>query len=390
MKNIKLMNKIAAVGTDIFDRAEYTVDAELPLELADALMVRSAALHDVELPARVLAIARCGAGVNNIPVEKCAEQGVVVFNTPGANANGVKELTVCALALASRDIAGGIEWSSSLEGDVAAQVEKGKSAFGGVEFSGKTLGVIGLGAIGGQVANTALNLGMKVLGYDPYLTVDAAWNLSGGIGHAKTLDEIFEAADYITLHVPAVAANKGMINAASIAKMKDGVRIINLARADLAVAADVKAALASGKVASYVTDFPTAETVGVKGIVNIPHLGASTEESEDNCAVMAARQLDAYLKTGNIRNSVNYPTVEMPMGAGTRICVLHANIPAVIANISGVLSERGINIENLTNKSKGDNAYTLVETTGALDAAVAATVKSEIEALEGIHRVRVI
>ena len=231
---------------------------------------------------------------------------------------------------------------------------------------------------------------MKVLGYDPYLTVDAAWNLSGGIGHAKTLDEIFEAADYITLHVPAVAANKGMINAASIAKMKDGVRIINLARADLAVAADVKAALASGKVASYVTDFPTAETVGVKGIVNIPHLGASTEESEDNCAVMAARQLDAYLKTGNIRNSVNYPTVEMPMGAGTRICVLHANIPAVIANISGVLSERGINIENLTNKSKGDNAYTLVETTGALDAAVAATVKSEIEALGGIHRVRVI
>ena len=390
MKNIKLMNKIAAVGTDIFDRAEYTVDAELPLESADALMVRSAALHDVELPARVLAIARCGAGVNNIPVEKCAEQSVVVFNTPGANANGVKELTVCALALASRDIAGGIEWASSLEGDVAAQVEKGKSAFGGVEFSGKTLGVIGLGAIGGQVANTALNLGMKVLGYDPYLTVDAAWNLSGGIGHAKTLDEIFEAADYITLHVPAVAANKGMINAASIAKMKDGVRIINLARADLAVAADVKAALASGKVASYVTDFPTAETVGVKGIVNIPHLGASTEESEDNCAVMAARQLDAYLKTGNIRNSVNYPTVEMPMGAGTRICVLHANIPAVIANISGVLSDRGINIENLTNKSKGDNAYTLVETTGALDAAVAATVKSEIEALEGIHRVRVI
>lgn len=390
MKNIKLMNKIAAVGTDIFDRAEYTVDAELPLESADALMVRSAALHDVEFPARVLAIARCGAGVNNIPVEKCAEQGVVVFNTPGANANGVKELTVCALALASRDIAGGIEWASYLEGDVAAQVEKGKSAFGGVEFSGKTLGVIGLGAIGGQVANTALNLGMKVLGYDPYLTVDAAWNLSGGIGHAKTLDEIFEAADYITLHVPAVAANKGMINAASIAKMKDGVRIINLARADLAIAADVKAALASGKVASYVTDFPTAETVGVKGIVNIPHLGASTEESEDNCAVMAARQLDAYLKTGNIRNSVNYPTVEMPMGAGTRICVLHANIPAVIANISGVLSERGINIENLTNKSKGDNAYTMVETTGALDAAVAAMVKSEIEALEGIHRVRVI
>ncbi len=390
MKKIKLMNKIAAVGTNIFDRAEYTVDAELPLEAADAIMVRSAALHDVELPDGVLAIARCGAGVNNIPVEKCAQKGVVVFNTPGANANGVKELTLCALALASRDIAGGIAWAASLKGDVAAQVEKGKSVFGGVEFAGKTLGVVGLGAIGGQVANAALNLGMKVLGYDPYLTVDAAWGLSGNIGHAKTLDEIFAASDYITLHVPAVAANKGMICAESIAKMKDGVRLINLARADLAVAADVKAAVASGKIACYVTDFPTDETVGVKGIVNIPHLGASTEESEDNCAVMAARQLDAYLKTGNIRNSVNYPTVEMPMGAGTRVCVLHANVPAVIANISTALSTRGINIENLINKSKGDNAYTLVETTGVLDAAVSGSVRSAIEALDGICRVRVI
>ena len=323
-------------------------------------------------------------------MKKCAEEGIVVFNTPGANANGVKELTVCALALASRDIAGGIEWASSLTGDVAAQVEKGKSAFGGVEFAGKTLGVIGLGAIGGQVANAALALGMKVLGFDPYLTVDAAWNLSGGIGHAKSLDEIYAAADYITLHVPAVAANRGMINRESIAKMKGGVRIINLARADLAVAADIKEALAAGKVASYVTDFPTPETVGVKGIVNIPHLGASTEESEDNCAVMAARQLDAYLRTGNIRNSVNYPSVEIPMGDGTRICALHANIPAVIANISGVLSGYGINIENLTNKSKGDNAYTLVETTGVLDADVAAAITEKIGALEGMHRVRII
>lgn len=390
MKKIKLMNKIAAVGTDVFDRAEYEVGADLPLESADAIMVRSAALHDTAFPAGVLAIARFGAGVNNIPVEKCAEEGIVVFNTPGANANGVKELTVCALALASRDIAGGIEWASSLTGDVAAQVEKGKSAFGGVEFAGKTLGVIGLGAIGGQVANTALALGMKVLGFDPYLTVDAAWNLSGGIGHAKSLDEIYAASDYITLHVPAVAANRGMINRESIAKMKDGVRIINLARADLAVAADVKEALAAGKVASYVTDFPTPETVGVKGIVNIPHLGASTEESEDNCAVMAARQLDAYLRTGNIRNSVNYPSVEIPMGDGTRICALHANIPAVIANISGVLSGYGINIENLTNKSKGDNAYTLVETTGVLAADVAAAITEKIGALEGMHRVRII
>ena len=388
MKKIKLMNKIAAVGTDIFDRAEYEVGADLPLESADAIMVRSADMHDTEFPPCVLAIARAGAGVNNIPVEKCAEEGIVVFNTPGANANGVKELTVCALALASRDIAGGIMWASSLTGDVASQVEKGKSAFAGVEFAGKTLGVIGLGAIGGQVANAALALGMNVLGYDPFLTVDAAWNLSGGIGHAKSLDEIYAAADYITLHVPAVAANRGMINRESIAKMKDGVRIINLARADLAVAAEE--ALAAGKVASYVTDFPTPETVGVKGIVNIPHLGASTEESEDNCAVMAARQLDAYLRTGNIRNSVNYPSVEIPIGEGTRVCVLHANIPAVIANISGVLSGYGINIENLTNKSKGDNAYTLVETTGVLAADVAAAITEKIGALDGIHRVRII
>ena len=379
------LNAISEKGTSLFGADfEKTED----IREADAVMIRSASMHEMELPPMLEAVARAGAGVNNIPLEKCAEQGIVVFNTPGANANGVKELTVCALALASRDIAGGIEWASSLTGDVAAQVEKGKSAFGGVEFAGKTLGVIGLGAIGGQVANTALALGMKVLGFDPYLTVDAAWNLSGGIGHAKSLDEIYAASDYITLHVPAVAAKKKKKKKKT--KMKDGVRIINLARADLAVAADVKEALAAGKVASYVTDFPTPETVGVKGIVNIPHLGASTEESEDNCAVMAARQLDAYLRTGNIRNSVNYPSVEIPMGDGTRICALHANIPAVIANISGVLSGYGINIENLTNKSKGDNAYTLVETTGVLAADVAAAITEKIGALEGMHRVRII
>ncbi|MCQ2354704.1 MAG: 3-phosphoglycerate dehydrogenase family protein [Clostridia bacterium] len=388
MKNIKLMNKIASVGTDVFSRAKYTVGDNV--DNADAIMVRSAALHDLEFNPELLAIARCGAGVNNIPIDRCTDAGIVVFNTPGANANAVKELTICALALASRNIVGGIEWAKTLETDVAKSVEKGKSAFAGVEFAGKTLGVVGLGAIGGLVANAATHLGMNVIGYDPYITVDAAWNLSRSIGHAATLDEVFEKADYITLHVPAVAANIGMICAANIAKMKDGVRIINLARADLAVAADVKAAIASGKVAAYVTDFPTEETVGVPGIVNIPHLGASTEEAEDNCAVMAAKQLDAYLTTGNIRNSVNFPTVEIPYSGQTRVCVLHANVPAVISKISGIFSDRGINIENLTNKSRGNNACTLLELSRSISDIEEDDVMKQIAEINGVWRVRVI
>lgn len=388
MKKIKLMNKIASVGTDVFSRAKYTVGDNV--DNADAIMVRSAALHDLEFNPELLAIARCGAGVNNIPIDRCTDAGIVVFNTPGANANAVKELTICALALASRNIVGGIEWAKTLETDVAKSVEKGKSAFAGVEFAGKTLGVVGLGAIGGLVANAATHLGMNVIGYDPYITVDAAWNLSRSIGHAATLDEVFEKADYITLHVPAVAANIGMICAANIAKMKDGVRIINLARADLAVAADVKAAIASGKVAAYVTDFPTEETVGVPGIVNIPHLGASTEEAEDNCAVMAAKQLDAYLTTGNIRNSVNFPTVEIPYSGQTRVCVLHANVPAVISKISGIFSDRGINIENLTNKSRGNNACTLLELSRTISDIEEDDVMKQIAEINGVWRVRVI
>lgn len=388
MKNIKLMNKIAAVGTDVFDRDLYNVGDDV--SPTDAIMVRSAALHDLEFDPGLLAIARCGAGVNNIPIDRCTEAGIVVFNTPGANANAVKELTICALALASRNIVGGVDWANGLTSDVAKTVEKGKSAFGGIEFSCKTLGVIGLGAIGGLVANAATHLGMNVIGYDPYITVDAAWKLSRTIGHASTIDEVFEKADYITLHVPAVGANLGMICADNIAKMKDGVRIINLARADLAVAADVKAGLACGKIASYVTDFPTEETVGVPGIVNIPHLGASTDEAEDNCAVMAARQLDEYLRTGNIRNSVNFPAVEIPFSDNIRISILHANVPAVISKVSGMISEKGINIENLTNKSRGANACTLVELSAGSTAADAEAVKEEIAKIPGIWRVRII
>jgi D-3-phosphoglycerate dehydrogenase len=355
------MNKIAKVGTDVFDRSEYAVgDA---VESPVAMMVRSASLHETEFGKELLAIARCGAGVNNIPVDRCAEQGIVVFNTPGANANGVKELAICALMLASRDIVGGVEWAKTLTTDVAKSVEKGKSAYGGCEIAGKTLGVIGLGAIGGLVANAAHHLGMEVLGCDPYITVNAAWSLSRSIEKAATYDEIYEKADYITLHVPATPTTKNMINRDTIAKMRDGVRIINLARADLVDAEALKEALASGKVAAYVTDFPTEATQGVKGVVSIPHLGACTEESEDNCAVMAAHELDDFLKTGNIKNSVNYPNVQLPVTPGThRLCVMHKNIPNTLSYVTSQVSASGINIENMANGSKGDYAYTIVET----------------------------
>ena len=384
MKNILCLNKIAAVGTDKLDKAEYNVGTDVASP--DAIMVRSAAMHDMTFAPETLAIARAGAGVNNIPVDRCAKEGIVVFNTPGANANGVKELAICALMLASRDVVGGIEWASTLTEDVAKSVEKGKSQFAGVEIQGKTLGVIGLGAIGGLVANAALQLGMKVVGCDPFLSVDAAWNIDSHVKHAATFEDVFKVADYVTLHVPSTKDTKGMICEKSLSLMKDGVRIINLARADLVNADDLKCALASGKVASYVTDFPTEETIGVKGIVAIPHLGASTAESEDNCAVMAALELDDYLRYGNIKNSVNFPNLSMPMSGDKRVCVLHANIPTMLSQITAILSEVGVNIENLTNKSKGDNAYTVVDVTGD----VSADAVAKLTAVEGVVRVRVI
>ena len=387
MKNIKCLNKIAAIGTDKLDRAVYNVGTDV--ENPDAIMVRSAAMHDMEFGKELLAIARAGAGVNNIPIDRCSKEGIVVFNTPGANANGVKELAICALMLASRNIVGGIEWAKTLEGTegVAKAVEAGKSKFAGVEIKGKTLGVIGLGAIGGLVANAAVALGMNVVGCDPFLSVEAAWNIDSHVVKAATFDEVFKVADYVTLHVPSTPDTKGMINAATLATMKDGVRIINLARADLVNAADMKAALESGKMAAYVTDFPTEDVLGVPGVVAIPHLGASTAEAEDNCAVMAAVQLDDYLRYGNIKNSVNFPNVSMPVVDGhKRICVLHANVPAVISGVTSVLSDVGANIENMVNKSKGDNAYTLVDFTGDL----ADGVVEKITAIAGVMRVRVI
>ncbi len=386
MKKIKLMNKIAAVGTDVFDKNIYEVSDSV--ENPDAIMVRSASLHDMAFPDSLLAISRAGAGVNNIPTDACAEQGIVVFNTPGANANGVKELAVAALMLASRDVVGGIEWvkANAADPNLAKTVEKEKSKFAGCEILGKTLGVIGLGAIGGLVANTAKNLGMKVVGCDPYLTVNAAWSLSSSVHHADSYDEIYAVSDYITLHVPATATTKGMINKDTIAKMKDGVRIINLARAELVNSEDMKAALESGKVAAYVTDFPTPDTVNMKNVVNIPHLGASTAESEDNCAVMAAHELDDFLRTGNIKNSVNYPAVSIPHTGDKRICLCHKNIANVLSQITGIVSGEGINIENFSNGSKGDYAYTIVE----IKVDVPDKIIPKLEAIEGVIKVRVI
>ena len=384
--NIQLLNKIAAVGTDKLDKSLYTIGADV--QNPDAIMVRSAAMHDMEFGKELKAIARAGAGVNNIPIDRCSKEGIVVFNTPGANANGVKELAVCALLLASRDVVGGVKWAESLQGTegVAKAVEAGKSQFAGCEIAGKTLGVIGLGAIGGMVAGIATHLDMKVVGCDPYISVDGAWHLNHHVTQAATYEDIYKTADYITLHVPATPTTKNMINAESIAMMKDGVKIINLSRADLVNAADVKAALESGKISAYVTDFPTEDILGVKGVVAIPHLGASTEESEDNCAVMAAVELDNYLRYGNIKNSVNFPAVDMPMTTGVRVCVLHANVPTIISQITTVLSEAGVNIENLTNKSKGDNAYTVLDITGNVDCSAA----EKIEAIADVFKVRII
>lgn len=384
MKNIKLMNKIASVGTDVFDRSIYNVGDDVAN--ADAIMVRSAALHEMEFNPELEAIARCGAGVNNIPVEKCTENGVVVFNTPGANANGVKELAICALIMAARDVVGGIKWAESLKGQegIAKLVEKGKGAYVGNELVGKKLGVIGLGAIGGMVANAANALGMVVMGCDPYITPRAAWSLAPSIKQAASYEEIYKTCDYISIHVPATPQTKNMICEKTLSMMKDGVKIINLARADLVNAADIKKAIADGKVSRYIVDFPTEETVGENGIVNIPHLGASTFESEDHCAVMAAKQLDEYLKCGNIVNSVNFPNVSMPHNSAARVCVMHKNIPNMISQITASFASSNVNIENLANGSKGDIAYTIVETNDKADEAIV----NCVSAIEGVFKVK--
>lgn len=386
MYKIKTYNKISKSGLEVFDE-KYTIGDEV--ENADGAIVRSAALHDTEFPASLKAIARAGAGTNNIPIDRCSEQGIVVFNTPGANANAVKELVLAGLFLSSRRVVSGIEWAKTLKGngaEVGKMVEKGKGAFGGPEIKGKKLGVIGLGAIGVMVANAANHLGMTVYGYDPYLSVKSAWNLNHNAVYINDINEIYANCDYITIHVPLVDSTKKMINADTIAKMKDGVRILNFSRAALVDDAALIAALESGKVAAYVTDFPTDEVLGVDGIIAIPHLGASTPESEDNCASMAAKELIDYIENGNIVNSVNLPEVTMPRSGKNRVCVIHKNVPNMLTKITALVSDDGINIENLLNKSRGDYAYTMLD----IGEADIATLEKEISDIEGIIRVRII
>ena len=387
MFRIKTLNKIAQVGLGEFP-ADYQVGDNVEGE--EGILVRSAKLHDYPFPDTLWGIARAGAGTNNIPVDACAQKGIVVFNTPGANANGVKELVIAALLMASRDLVGGVEWvkaqAAAPETDVAAAVEKGKSAFVGPELYRKTLGVVGLGAIGALVANVALSLGMEVYGYDPFLSVDTALRLDRHVHVVKDVSELYRVSDYITLHVPCTADTRGSINADTIAQMKDGVRIVNLARGELVDDQAMIAALEQGKVAKYVTDFPNNTITLAPNVVPIPHLGASTPESEDNCAVMAAQQLRDFLENGNIKNSVNFPNVEMERSGVQRLCIIHRNIPAMLANITAQLSGDGVNVENMTNKSRGDYAYTLVD----VGSPVEESVIDDIRGIDGIIRVRVI
>ena len=387
MFRIKTMNKIAQVGLNQFP-ADYQVGDSVEGE--EGILVRSAKLHDYPFPDTLWGIARAGAGTNNIPVAECAQKGIVVFNTPGANANGVKELVLAALLMASRDLVGGVEWvkaqAATPDTDVAAAVEKGKSAFVGPELYRKTLGVIGLGAIGALVANAALSLGMEVYGYDPFLSVDTALRLDRHVHVVKDVAELYRVSDYVTIHVPYTPDTRHTINADTIAQMKDGVRIVNLARGELVDDEAMMAALERGKVARYVTDFPNNTITLAPNVVPIPHLGASTPESEDNCAIMAAQQLRDFLENGNIKNSVNFPNVEMERSGVQRLCIIHRNIPAMLANITAQLSGDGVNVENMTNKSRGDFAYTLVD----VGSAVEESVIDDIRAIDGIIRVRVI
>ena len=386
MFNIQTLNKISKYGTDNFDTAKYNVADEVANP--DAIMVRSAAMHDMEFAPNMLAIARAGAGVNNIPVDKCAEQGIVVFNTPGANANAVKELVIAGLLISSRKVPEAMAWAQTLKGngaEVGKMVEKGKGQFAGPEIMGKTLGVIGLGAIGVLVANAAVALGMKVVGFDPYLSVKAALGLNPAVKAVADVKDVYAAADYITIHVPYNADTKGTINNDTIALMKDGVRVLNFARGELVDSAAIISALESGKVAAYVVDFPSDEVLGVNNVIAIPHLGASTPESEDNCAMMAALELIDYLENGNIKNSVNYPDAEMT-AAGTKICVMHKNIPAVISQLTTALGDAGINIDNMVSKSKKDYAYTMLDAAGDINGDIV----NKLAAVDSVIKIRVI
>lgn len=382
MNKIKLMNKISPVGLDLFGE-QYQVGEDIDDE--DGILVRSASLHDYTFNKNLKAIARAGAGVNNIPIDQCSNEGVVVFNTPGANANAVKELVLCGLLLSSRKIVEGIDWVKTLEGkdDASKLVEKGKSQFVGPELEGKKLGIIGLGAIGVHVANAAIKLGMEVYGFDPYISVNAAWGMSKWVKNAQNMETIFSECDYITLHAPSTKETKGLINKESIDMMKDGVRILNFARGDLVNSTDVLAAVKEGKIAKYVTDFASPDIINQENVIVMPHLGASTPESEDNCARMAVKEIKDYLESGNIVNSVNFPYINEPRTTKYRICLIHKNIPNMLAQFATLLANREINIENMVNKAKGEYAYTIIETNDVVD-------MNDFEALENVIKVRVI
>jgi D-3-phosphoglycerate dehydrogenase len=386
MKTIHCLNEISPLGTALLTE-EYTLTNDI--KEAQGVLLRSASMHEMEMPEGLLAIARAGAGVNNIPLDACAAEGIVVFNTPGANANGVKELVIAGLLLASRDITGGIEWCKANvdDVDIAKSAEKAKKAFAGCEIKGKKLGVIGLGAIGAEVANACSSLGMEVYGYDPFLSVNSAWGLSRNIRHITSLDTIYKECDYITVHVPLFDTTKGMINKAAFDTMKDGSVILNFARDILVNEEDMKEALKSGKVKKYVTDFPNATSAHLEGAMVIPHLGASTEESEDNCAKMAVEEIMDYIDNGNIRNSVNFPACDMGIcKTESRIAVLHLNIPNMIGQITGTLAAGDVNITDMTNKSREKYAYTLIDLEKASDAMSI----QKLNAIKGVLRVRVI
>ena len=382
MNKIKLMNKISPVGLDLFGE-QYQVGEDIDDE--DGILVRSASLHDYTFNKNLKAIARAGAGVNNIPIDQCSNEGIVVFNTPGANANAVKELVLCGLLLSSRKIVEGIDWVKTLEGkdDASKLVEKGKSQFVGPELEGKKLGIIGLGAIGVHVANAAIKLGMEVYGFDPYISVNAAWGMSKWVKNAQNMETIFSECDYITLHAPSTKETKGLINKESIDMMKDGVRILNFARGDLVNSTDVLAAVKEGKIAKYVTDFASPDIINQENVIVMPHLGASTPESEDNCARMAVKEIKDYLESGNIVNSVNFPYINEPRTTKYRICLIHKNIPNMLAQFATLLANREINIVNMVNKAKGEYAYTIIETNDVVD-------MNDFEALENVIKVRVI
>ena len=386
MFHIKTLNKISNVGISKFDTEKYTCGDNV--ENPQAIMVRSASMHEMEMPQSLLAIARAGAGVNNIPVADCTDKGIVVFNTPGANANAVKELVVCGLLLASRKITKAIDWCKTIKNDenVSKSVEKGKSAFAGPEIKGKTLAVLGLGAIGRLVANAAVDLGMEVIGYDPFLTAELAETLKKEVTVNNNLDEIFPVADYITVHVPLTPETKELICTANIDKMKDTVRILNFARGDLANSADVVAALEDGRMAAYVTDFPSADLIDIDGVIALPHLGASTPESEENCASMGALELIDFLENGNIKNSVNMPAVSSARCGAARITVIHKNQPNMIATITDTISKDGINIANFEDKNRGEIAYSIIDA----DSDIPENVVDDIKKIDGVIRVRVI